>query len=124
MRYLLFSIILLFTQSFSYSQYNYKIYNTLNEKPKIENTYLNIYPKKIDYNQKTTLFDFNFRPLNINQIQSDSTYDIKSIFNYGLGFDYNYDLNNNEMIDLSLIIDTRMSNLNLNFIRFSIIFYF
>jgi len=124
MRYLLFSIILLFTQYFSYSQYNYKIYNTLIEKPKIENTYLNLYPKKIDYNQKTTLFDFNFRPLNINKIQSDSTYDIKSIFNYRLGFDYNYDLNNNEIIDLSLIIDTRMSNLNLNFIRFSIIFYF
>lgn len=124
MRYLLFSIILLFTQYFSYSQYNYKIYNTLNEKPKIENTYLNLYLRKIDYNQKTTLFDFNFRSLNINLIQSDSTYDIKSIFNYRLGFDYNYDLNNNEMIDLSLIIDTRMSNLNLNFIRFSIIFYF
>lgn len=124
MRYLLLSIILLFNQYFSYSQYNCKNYNTLNEKPKIENTYLNLYPKKIDYNQKTTLFDFNFRPLNINQIQNDSTYDIKPIFNYGFGFDYNYDLNNNEMIDLSLIIDTGMSNLNLNFIRFSIIFYF
>lgn len=122
MRYLLILILLLFYQNYSYSQFYFRNSDSL-IKPKINKTYLNFYPEKTDEN-KSMFFDFSFTPLNINQVQSDSTYDIESVFNYGVGFDYNYDLNNNEMIDFSLIIDTTLSNLTLNCIRFSIIFYF
>lgn len=128
MRYLLLSIILLFNQYFSYSQYNYKNYNTLNEKPKIENTYLNPFPEKQDENK--SLYVFNFTSLNIIQNKNDSTYEKKPMldygleFDYGMEFDYNYDLNNNQLIDISLGINTTFSNTTLSLIKISLIIYF
>lgn len=123
MRYLLILILLLFSQYDNYSQY-YSINSDSLIKPIINKTYLNFYFEDIDSKQKTVFIDFNFTPMDINQIQSDSIYNTESVFNYGLGFDYNYNIDNNEMIDFLLVIDTSLSNLSLNCVRFSIIFYF
>ena len=123
MRYLLILILLLLPQNYSLSQYYFINPDSVSKKPIIEKTYLNFYPEKTD-EKETMFFDFSFTFLNIKKVQRDSTYGTESVFNYGVGFDYNYDLNNNEIIDFSLVINTTISNLTLNGIRFSIIFYF
>jgi hypothetical protein len=123
MRYLLILILLLLPQNYSSSQYYFINSDSVSKKPIIEKTYLKFYPEQADEKQ-TTFFDFSFTLLNIKKVQRDSTYGTESVFNYGVGLDYNYDLNNNEIIDFSLVINTTISNLTLNGIRFSIIFYF
>lgn len=125
MRYLLLIILLNFNLFTSYSQFNFKTQDSVQiSKENAKDTYLNFYTEKIEEKSKNMYFDFSFSPLEDNSIISDSTFEIESVLNYGIGFDYNFDLDNNESIDFILVIDTSITSFSLNFIKFSIIFYF
>lgn len=123
MRYLLIIIIFLCTNFISYSQLYFKVPDSLLTHHKnIKHSYLNFYPEEEEDEFKDINFDFTF--LDMQSKNNSNRYKPETIFNYGLGLDYNYDLNDNEIIDFSLMIDTALSNLSLNSIKFSIIFYF
>lgn len=127
MRLLVIILLFLSINHISVSQSFFRLSDSLMmPKQNIKTTYLDFHTNKIkeEPKPKHIFFDFSFSQLDANQIQSDSTYDVESLFNYGFGFDYNYDLDNYEMIDFTLMIAPSISSLSLNFIRFSIIFYF
>lgn len=124
MRHLLILIIFLCTNFTSYSQLYFKVSDSLitHNKNIKHNTYLNFYPEIEEGEFKDINFDFIF--FNIRSKTNSNKYNPETVLNYGFGLDYNYDLNDNEVIDCSLMIDTALSNLSLNSIKFSIIFYF
>jgi hypothetical protein len=122
MRYLLIIIIFLCTKFTSHSQLYFKTSDSIITHHKnIKKTYLNFYPEIEDGEFKDINFDFIF--FDIQSKTKSNKYNPETVLNYGLGLDYNYDLNDNEVIDFSLMIDTALSNFSLNSIKFSIIFY-
>lgn len=123
MRYLLILIIFLCTNFTSSSQLYFKTSDIIiTHNKSIKNTYLNFYPEIEEGDFKDINFDFNF--FDIQSKTKSNKYNPETVLDYGLGLDYNYDLNDNEVIDFSLMIDTALSNFSLNSIKFSIIFYF
>ena len=125
MGHLLVLLLLLSNYYISYSQYYFKISDSLEiTKKNIKETYLNFYSEKVEEKYKNVYFDFSFSTLDINTVITDSTFNIESVLNYGIGFNYNVDLDNSESIDFILIINPSITSLSLNFIKFSIIFYF
>jgi hypothetical protein len=125
MRDLLVIILFLSYYYISYSQYYFKISDSLEiPKENIKETYLKFYSEKVEEKYKKMYFDFNYNPLEINSIICDSKFEIESVLNYGIGFNYNMDLDNSESIDFILIIDPSMTSFSLNFIKFTIVFYF
>lgn len=118
-------LIVLFYNNYLYSQNIFQQTDSiisLNTKRTINSP---IYPSfSIDSKKNPLLLDLSINSFNQNSIVTDTLFQFDDIFNYGFGADYSYDLNENEIIDFSLMIYPSISTFSLNSIKCMVIFYF